>query len=94
MTHVLSHDPRAVRTRAGLQQAFKDLLDEKPFHKITVTDIAEQAGFARHTFYNHYETKEDILNHLIVSFFQVWQDNPGVVRILNKIDVIYCSSSG
>jgi AcrR family transcriptional regulator len=48
-------------------KAFRELLQAKSFQKITVTDIAEKAGFARHTFYNHYETKEDILNYLIDS---------------------------
>lgn len=67
MSVKLSHDPRAVRTRQAFQRAFIDLLGTKPFLRITVTDIAKRAGFARHTFYNHYETKEDILNHLIDS---------------------------
>ena len=60
-----SNDPRAVRSRQAFQDAFKELLQGKPLQKITVTDIAGKAGFARHTFYNHYETKEDILKHLI-----------------------------
>ena len=69
MLQFQSNDPRAVRTREAIQLAFKELLKEKPFQKITVTEIAERAGFARHTFYNHYETKEDILNHLVDEFF-------------------------
>ncbi|MFC1936175.1 TetR/AcrR family transcriptional regulator [Chloroflexota bacterium] len=67
MSNFHSNDPRAIRTRQAFQEAFKELLNSKPFQKITVTDIAERAGFARHTFYNHYETKEDILNCLIDS---------------------------
>ena len=65
MSIARSRDPRAVRTREAFHRAFKELLKIKSYRKITVTDITEQAGFARHTFYNHYETKEDILNHLI-----------------------------
>ncbi|MEM7119000.1 MAG: TetR/AcrR family transcriptional regulator [Chloroflexota bacterium] len=65
MLQFQSNDPRAVRTRDAMQLAFKELLREKPFQKISVTEISERAGFARHTFYNHYETKEDILNHLV-----------------------------
>ena len=67
MSEIRSHDPRAVRTRQAFHRAFKELLQIKPYRKITVTDIAERAGFARHTFYNHYDAKEDILNHLIDS---------------------------
>lgn len=65
MSTFQSNDPRAVRSRQAFRSAFMDLLHDKPFQKITVTDIAGKAGFARHTFYNHYETKEDILKHLI-----------------------------
>jgi len=67
MANFISNDPRALRTRQAFQDAFIELLQEKSYQKITVTDIAKSAGFARHTFYNHYETKEDILNHLIDS---------------------------
>lgn len=67
MTNLISQDPRAVRTRMAFEEAFKDLLQTKPLQKITVTEIAQNAGFARHTFYNHYETKEDILDTLIDS---------------------------
>ena len=48
-----------------MQQAFRELLRETAYHKISVKEIAQRAGFARHTFYNHYQTKEDILNHLM-----------------------------
>ena len=67
MPQFQSNDPRAIRTREAMQLAFRELLREKSFQKISVTEISERAGFARHTFYNHYETKEDILNYLVDS---------------------------
>ena len=72
MSDFRSNDPRAIRTRQAFQAAFKGLLQIKPFQRITVTDIAERAGFARHTFYNHYDAKEDILNSLIDSVLNVF----------------------
>ena len=63
----ISTDPRSVRARNALQEALKDLLMTKPLAKITITDIANQAGLARHTFYNHYDTKEELLDQLIDS---------------------------
>jgi AcrR family transcriptional regulator len=65
-----SDDPRAIRSRKAFQDAFVELLQAKNYQKITVTDIAERAGFARHTFYNHYDAKEDILHHLIDSVLE------------------------
>ena len=65
MPNTFSNDPRAHRTRQALQSAFIELLQSRSYQSITVTDIANRAGFARHTFYNHYETKDDLLNNLI-----------------------------
>jgi AcrR family transcriptional regulator len=67
------------RTKRLLNQAFMQLIEEKPYRKITVTDICDQAGFARKTFYAHYETKEDIItecldNLLDVSFYKPFKD--------------------
>jgi AcrR family transcriptional regulator len=76
-----SQDPRAVRSRTAIQKAFTDLMRIKPYQKITITDITARAGIARHTFYNHYETKADLLDNLVDSiledFFLVLKDwNP------------------
>lgn len=44
----------AVRSRRLINQAFLELLQEKPFEKITVTDIVNRADINRSTFYAHY----------------------------------------
>ncbi len=67
MSIIIPNDPRAVRTRQAIQNSFKDLLRTHSYQKISVTEITKGAGFARHTFYNHYESKEDLLNELIDS---------------------------
>lgn len=111
-----STDPRSIRARKAFHEALKELLQEKPFNKITVTGISRRAGLSRHTFYNHYETKEDLLNSLVDSilddfftntsqidnvftppasmggnigkiFFQAWQDNAELVKILGTLDM-------
>lgn len=63
----LSQDPRSIRARKALSEALITLLKQKSYLKITVTGIAREAGLARHTFYNHYETKDDLLDYLIDS---------------------------
>ena len=67
MSSIQSNDPRAIRTRQAFQEAFLILLQKKQYPRITVTDVANRAGFARHTFYNHYETLDDLLSNLIDS---------------------------
>jgi AcrR family transcriptional regulator len=37
------------------------LMDEKPYDKITISDITEKAGIARQTFYRNYNDKDDVL---------------------------------
>lgn len=44
----------AVRSRRLIRQAFQELLLEKPFEKITITDIVTRADLNRSTFYAHY----------------------------------------
>jgi len=56
-----STDRRSLRTRRWLQAALLDLMREKPYHKITISEIAERAEVARPTFYAHFETKDDLL---------------------------------
>jgi len=54
-------DPRVLRTRQLLLQAFSDLYSEKGFHAITVQDITDRARVNRGTFYSHFEGKYAIL---------------------------------
>ena len=42
-------------TKRALEQSLKNLLREKPLSKITVTDITEDCGISRMTFYYHFK---------------------------------------
>lgn len=58
-------DRRIRKTKAAFAKALLTLLDEKPFKKITVTDIVTYADVNRGTFYKHYQEKEDLLDEVI-----------------------------
>lgn len=45
----------ALRSKKWIRQAFMELLREKDFEKITVTDIVSRADINRSTFYAHYK---------------------------------------
>ena len=62
-------DPRIRRTQSLLQSSLSQLLDEKQFRDISITDICNQADIARVTFYQHYESKEDLLVASVANFF-------------------------
>ena len=55
----------ALRSQRMLQQAFSELLAEKPFDKITVTDVTRRADLSRGTFYAHYDSTSDLLRAMI-----------------------------
>jgi len=63
-------DPRVLRTRHLLLQAFSDLFSEKGFHAMTVQDITERARVNRGTFYSHFEDKSAILEWWLREQFQ------------------------
>lgn len=54
-------DPRVVRTRKLLREAFIELVGEKGYWDITIQDITDRATLNRVTFYLHYDNKEDLL---------------------------------
>ncbi|PWV89334.1 TetR family transcriptional regulator [Paenibacillus cellulosilyticus] len=57
-------DPRIVRTRQLLKDAFIDLLEEMEIEKISVNRIAERATINRVTFYLHYRDIPDMMDKM------------------------------
>ncbi|TYP76423.1 TetR/AcrR family transcriptional regulator [Paenibacillus methanolicus] len=57
-------DPRILRTRQLLKDAFVDLLQEMDIEKISVNKIAERATINRVTFYLHYRDIPDMLEKM------------------------------
>ena len=57
-------DLRVKKTKRAIQNAFYELLREKPAEKITVTEIATRAEINKTTFYAHYETLDALVAEL------------------------------
>lgn len=88
----------AIRSKKLIRQAFLELLKEKEFEKITVTDIVKYADINRSTFYAHYpdvmglldEIQEEILsfmdNYLSkLDFAELLQDPKPYLRMIVKV---------
>ena len=65
-------------TAVRFDKALLALLDKKPFEFITISEICEEAGVNRSTFYLHYENTSDLLEEALkyvldefVSYFSV-----------------------
>lgn len=54
-------DRRVVRNNRAILAAMVELIGEKPWVEITVSDIVDRADVARSTFYKHFSSKEDVL---------------------------------
>ena len=62
-------DRRKRRTRALLAEALIQLIMERGFENISITDIAETADLNRATFYLHYKNKEELLIKMLEARF-------------------------
>lgn len=55
------NNPTALNSRDWLVQALLSLMNSMPYSKITVKNICTKADLSRQTFYNFFETKDDII---------------------------------
>jgi len=60
----MSHSLQAARTRRLIRQAFVELVDEKGFTEVTVSDIAARAMVDRATFYRHFRDKYHVAEQI------------------------------
>lgn len=72
MANVLSpnpNDPRVIRTRQLILDAFLRLLNTKDFNQITISDITSNATVNRATFYAHFADKYALLEAMLSGAF-------------------------
>ncbi|WP_145317322.1 TetR/AcrR family transcriptional regulator [Paenibacillus xylanexedens] len=58
-------DPRFVRTRKLIMDAFMSLVMDKDFKNITIKDITQKATINRATFYYHFFDKYDLMETVL-----------------------------
>jgi len=61
----MKENPKELSTKDNIIKAFWNLLESKPYNKITVNDIATQAGINRNTFYYHFQDIPDLFEKTI-----------------------------
>jgi AcrR family transcriptional regulator len=54
-------DRRVRRSRRAIQQALVELILEKGYERVSVTEIIDRADVGRSTFYAHFTDKQDVL---------------------------------
>lgn len=68
----MQENTRTQRTYDLLLQALTELLTEKTFDEIRVTDLCEKAGIHRSTFYAHFEDKRHLLTFGIQELMDIF----------------------
>jgi AcrR family transcriptional regulator len=71
------------RTRAQIMDAVRGLLEQGSFHEASVEEIAQRAGVARATLYQHFGSRFG----LVEAICQSLSDNPSMVAIQASPDV-------
>ena len=66
-------DLRVIKTKKMIYTALVELMKEKTFEEIKVSDICEKALINRSTFYAHYEDKYELLIDFIKDLKMVLQ---------------------
>lgn len=70
-------DPRIIRTRKLIMDAFVRLSNQMEFKNITIKDITTEATINRATFYAHFQDKDDLLEKVLTEDL--------MVNVLNNI---------
>lgn len=57
-THTL-----AVKSQTWFVEALFSLIQQKPFHEITISELCKKASLDRRTFYRNFKDKQDVLSY-------------------------------
>ena len=61
--------------REQILKAAERLFAEKGYDQTTIADISKEAGYSRRTIYAYYESKEDMLHHIIETGLQALKED-------------------
>ncbi len=82
-----------LETRERLLESAFDVMSEKPFSCVTMSEIAERVGLSKGAAYWHFKNKNDILIHLVRLLCTEVADSPGMEGgfsdTLGKIRLFY-----
>lgn len=82
------NNPTALNSRDWLVQALLSLMNSMPYSKITVKNICTKADLSRQTFYNFFETKDDIIRFCIQKCYEEMISHLSKKTSLQLTDII------
>lgn len=63
------NNPTAIKSQQWLTETLLELMEEKPYVEISIMDICKKADLSRQTFYNYFESKDDLFRFLLRSMY-------------------------
>jgi len=70
-----THNRQVKRTKSWIFEALMQLMEEKSYDKITISDIADKAGIARPTFYRNFNDKDEVVLQYLNNTFKTEKDD-------------------
>jgi AcrR family transcriptional regulator len=74
---------RAAETRRKIKAAVAELMAEGTFHESTVEQVADRAGIARATLYQHFRSRLDLVDAICERF----DENPALLAIREVVEL-------
>lgn len=65
---------RDMNREEALQETLFELMSEKGYNEINVVEIASRANISRQTFYNHFQSKDELLLSYLDEIFDSYMD--------------------
>lgn len=75
-------DLRVIKTKQLIKDCFLELIEEKGYSKVTITDITKKAMINRNTFYLHYIDKEDLIDKIVLDNYK--KEEPRIASIIKN----------
>ncbi len=63
------NNPTAMKSQQWLAQTLLELMETKPYDDISIKDICIKADLSRQTFYNYFESKDELFRFLLRSTY-------------------------
>src|SRR5947207_14459966 len=73
---------RSDATRERIKAAVRELLAEGTFHESTVEEVADRAGVARATLYQHFRSRLELVDAICETF----DENPALLRLREIVE--------
>lgn len=82
-------NPSALRSMQYLEKALLSLLAVKKYQQITIKEICEKAGLSRQTFYQIFDSKDEMIRYYFSVLFEEFSERCNSFRDVSVHDIVY-----